>query len=401
MKFFKYILFLVIFLNLDIIVNAGVNHGFSQAYENECVSDKSCMLVCGYTNKVRYTHESVAAQYDYFSSYIYYNINEKSFFVEWLSQETDLNLATHTYNIGKKYIFFQESALNDLVQNGKCPTDSFIDVNGMGLASEVCFTNSTSYCTEEKNNIGTTFKGTSTKDYDYQNSINTYFDNWSPNLDSYTCDDLKNKNIDYESQFVEDFSKNFLYGEAIPSFINNSQPYLNGLKKLESNIDNILIKCNQEDNEKYENGEITLEEYEENIKKNEEGADYLDEELKDAAEKIEIGTNNSDVEIEDIGNCESLLGSPDAKDPASPAYYMSFAFSIIRYVAIILLIVLTMMDFVSAVASQDNDILKKAATKAVQRAILCVIIFILPTLIDFVLQFIHDASISDCISLDS
>lgn len=107
---------------------------------------------------------------------------------------------------------------------------------------------------------------------------------------------------------------------------------------------------------------------------------------------------NNKHEIDELTTCSSLLGDPNKSNPASPAYYMSFAFSVIRYIAIILLIVLTIMDFASAVASQDNDILKKATTKAIKRAILCVIIFLLPTLIDFILQFIHDSSISDCIN---
>lgn len=110
---------------------------------------------------------------------------------------------------------------------------------------------------------------------------------------------------------------------------------------------------------------------------------------------------NSKPIIDELDDCSSLLGSPTQSNPATPAYYISIVFSVIRYVAIILLIVLTILDFVSAVASQDNDILKKASSKAIKRFVLCVIIFLLPTLIDFVLQFIHNSSISDCIDLNS
>lgn len=99
-----------------------------------------------------------------------------------------------------------------------------------------------------------------------------------------------------------------------------------------------------------------------------------------------------------IDGCTSLLGEPDTK--GTPAWYLSLIFSIMRYVAIVLLIVLTIMDFVGAIASQDNDILKKATSKLLKRAIMCVIIFLLPTFIDFVLQFIHDTSVSECIKVN-
>jgi len=95
--------------------------------------------------------------------------------------------------------------------------------------------------------------------------------------------------------------------------------------------------------------------------------------------------------------CQSLLGNP--KTEGTPSFYISFVFKILRYIAIIILIVLTVMDFVGAVASQDNDIIKKATSKAITRAIMCVGIFLLPTIIEFVLQFIHNTSITDCVDL--
>ena len=100
--------------------------------------------------------------------------------------------------------------------------------------------------------------------------------------------------------------------------------------------------------------------------------------------------------VTEVQNCESLLGNPSVD--GSPAYYISLIFSIIKYIALIMLIVLTIMDFVNAVASQDNDILKKSFNKAIVRMILCIILFLLPTLIDIILNFIHESSISNCIN---
>ena len=106
-----------------------------------------------------------------------------------------------------------------------------------------------------------------------------------------------------------------------------------------------------------------------------------------------------DVNIGDV-TCDSLFGDPNDKVGKSPAWFFSFAFSIIRYIAIILLILLTMMDFVSAVSSQDGELVKKATNKAIKRAIICVVIFLLPFLINFILSFLHDKSINDCINVN-
>lgn len=83
-------------------------------------------------------------------------------------------------------------------------------------------------------------------------------------------------------------------------------------------------------------------------------------------------------------DCNTILG--DIKNENTPAYYLNFAFNLIKYIAIVLLLVLTTVDFAKASASSDNDALKKALKKAVKRLIICVIIFFLPTFINFVLR---------------
>ena len=108
-----------------------------------------------------------------------------------------------------------------------------------------------------------------------------------------------------------------------------------------------------------------------------------------------IRSKGANVEINDL-NCDSLFGNPD--NSGTPAYYLSFAFKVIKYIAIVILIVLSIMDFISAVASQDNDALKKAMNKALTRFIICVIIFLLPILIEFLLKYINDRAIDLCIN---
>ena len=56
------------------------------------------------------------------------------------------------------------------------------------------------------------------------------------------------------------------------------------------------------------------------------------------------------------------------------------------------------MDFVSSTASQDTDSLKKAVNKVIKRLIICVIIFLLPMLIEYVLSFLNNRAIDMCIN---
>lgn len=399
-KIFLLLISTFVLFNINEVKADDVRHGYSESFYNDCVDNHTCYILCAYTNKVRYTSEVVEAKYNRYSSYIYYDIKSNNFFVEWLSGEASLNLARNNANFGKNYVHIEDDVLNNLKNYGKCPSNSYIDIANFSVSPEVCFSNNSSYCIEDMRNAGTKFTGESSKEYDYETHVNEYFKTWSPNFNNNSCDDLKNQNIDIEGQYVTDYSTNFLYGNSIPEFMKNSVSFNEGYKTIDKRIDNFKTKCINEEKNKLSLNQITQSEYDLNIQKIESAANKLKGQLDSANETINQGTNNDggNISIDEIENCESLLGDPNKKEPTpSPAWYLSFIFSIIRYVAIILLIVLTIIDFVGATASQDNDAIKKVVSKTIKRAIICVVIFVLPTLIDLVLQFIHDSSVSDCI----
>ncbi len=105
-------------------------------------------------------------------------------------------------------------------------------------------------------------------------------------------------------------------------------------------------------------------------------------------------TANKKPATTELTNCKSLLGDP--LKTKTPAWYLKIVFKVAKYIAIILLIVLTIMDFIGAVASQDNDKLKKVVNRAIIRAIMCIVIFILPTLIEFILKYLNDRAVDLC-----
>ena len=108
-------------------------------------------------------------------------------------------------------------------------------------------------------------------------------------------------------------------------------------------------------------------------------------------------STSDDPTISEINDCVTLLGSP--KTEGTPAYYVSVAFRVVKYVAVGLLIVLSTIDLISAIMSQDKEILNKTATKIVKRFVLCVVIFVLPIILDLVLQYINDSQYLEQVKL--
>lgn len=80
-------------------------------------------------------------------------------------------------------------------------------------------------------------------------------------------------------------------------------------------------------------------------------------------------------------NCESVLGDP--KDENSFAYYLNQILRMIQYLGPILCGVLTIIEFVKATASQDKELLSKAAKKTIVRVILAMVLFFVPLITNF------------------
>ena len=98
---------------------------------------------------------------------------------------------------------------------------------------------------------------------------------------------------------------------------------------------------------------------------------------------------NGNITISEA-SCDSLLGSVD--NPDEPAYYLELAFTIIKYVAIIILIVFSMKDFAMAIVKKDEEAVKNATASSVKRLVYCVIIFVLPILVKLILNWSHIVS---------
>lgn len=83
----------------------------------------------------------------------------------------------------------------------------------------------------------------------------------------------------------------------------------------------------------------------------------------------------------------TLFGDPDS--PSDVAYWIQKTLNIMRYIAIVALIALSSIDFIKAVVSQDGDALKKAGTTFAKRLVFCILIFFIPTILNFLLSFLN------------
>ncbi len=66
--------------------------------------------------------------------------------------------------------------------------------------------------------------------------------------------------------------------------------------------------------------------------------------------------------------------------------FLKDIFHLVKFAVPILIIGLGIMDFIKAMTAQSQDEIKKASSKLMKRIIIGMIIFVLPTLIDFLLK---------------
>lgn len=66
--------------------------------------------------------------------------------------------------------------------------------------------------------------------------------------------------------------------------------------------------------------------------------------------------------------------------------FLKQMFSLIKFAVPILIIGLSVMDFIKALTAQKNEELNKASGKLIKRLIIGAIIFVLPTIIDYLLK---------------
>ena len=82
-------------------------------------------------------------------------------------------------------------------------------------------------------------------------------------------------------------------------------------------------------------------------------------------------------------NCPAF-GDPNIE--TDPAYWIQWILNLMKYMAIIALLVLVISDFLKALVENDKDALKKAGTTSIKRFIYCVLIFFVPLIVKLIMN---------------
>lgn len=107
------------------------------------------------------------------------------------------------------------------------------------------------------------------------------------------------------------------------------------------------------------------------------------------------GKLDLDLDLDFDGeSCDSYLGNPKTK--GTPASYLQFVFDLMKYLALIILFVMTIFEFGKATVSSNQDAMKKAMQNTIKRLIIAIVIFFLPILINFILTLLGIYSPSTC-----
>ena len=98
-----------------------------------------------------------------------------------------------------------------------------------------------------------------------------------------------------------------------------------------------------------------------------------------AIEKRDVVDSSTMLLVEE--NCDSIFGDPNKEGDF--ANYLQQIFNVFKYLAPALVIVLSIVEFIKAAASDDKDALMKAGKKTGVRIALAIALFFIPGLINF------------------
>ncbi len=320
---------------------------------------------------------------------IYYSIENSSFVVRYYR---GFQYAAEYKN--DKPVYYNIAGLSST--NTVCPENGYVETSG--LTVEVCFDSDGRYCSAALETTGRHFDGESEKVYDINDTVANTLSNFNYNYSISNVDELESFDIhDLEEEITgatDDYLIENLELRIVGSYTTTINRVYNFIKNTEAYNNYIVTKIEQASNSAIGIIDSRLE-----------SPDLTDEErarltsLKaqiesDAETYVMNATTNTVIPIVTEESCVGYLGS--VTNPNSPMYYLHSAFNLIKYGAIVLLLILTIVEYAKAVAVSEQDILKKATQKTVKRIIIAVIIFLLPTLIEFVLELVGISGYGVC-----
>lgn len=103
---------------------------------------------------------------------------------------------------------------------------------------------------------------------------------------------------------------------------------------------------------------------------------------------------NNEEETENCTGSNSILG--DIEDEDSVAWLVQQILNYIKILGPILVVLLSSIDFISVIVKSDDEAMAKAQKKLILRLILAVLLFLIPTLVQAILQIFGITGNSTC-----
>ena len=106
--------------------------------------------------------------------------------------------------------------------------------------------------------------------------------------------------------------------------------------------------------------------------------------------EMQLDMENSDIDpFVETDKCTSIFGEIDANGEFKPdtlGYWLKWGMDIIKYIAIVALLILSSVDFLKAMIAKDKEAVKKAGMTAAKRFVYAVLIFFLPVVIEIIMK---------------
>jgi len=417
-------------------------------YLNDDVIKNDKIVICGY----KCSEDNKINCGDTIFSAIYYKHNNSIRSGNW-EIETNLNLTEITPSSSlpqikeEKYslvweefgnavpysgIYFEQSTSNDKNDSWKnsseyknlqtsfiCPKYMYFDhsltnIDNKNNNMELCYANTKEQCMQRNENRKTTFGKANELNYSFNEELNTVLDNvilvmetespqnimntYFSNENNTMCEALKYDSETFFDKLPQDNLINYVNGKleyAVPiNSINKSFYNYENISKLfrpeqSKNKDLDITYNNQKLIEKYNKIESIY------INKISESLDYYktqcgltDESTVESeiiVEKLEERFDNlfpqyQKIEFTEL-NCDNIFA--ELADIIKTGYF------IIELIAILLVVVLTIIDYAQVILSDNQDEMKKSNKKLVTRVIIVVVILLLPALINMILKTLH------------
>ena len=375
-----------------------------------CLENNTCILVCNYYNLYDNFQRNISLYY-HLDTNLWTLTWDREYYNDELGHESKgpLLLSTVFSKSGGRDIYVQSTPNSD---HFNCFNYAYIDYDGF---NSLCLDDDGNTCRAQYGNWARDYKpvnelekapGAGLKDYDYKTVLENFYNNAL--IASVSCSDISSGNVNltdqnFLSQRVNDFlEQNFSNGYGVPIFVTNAVEELNSKYQNESSensfakeVEDKMAQCSAENAQASENGQITYEEYQQR----QEVINSIDTErvvnalVSATTQVVNSNTVSSDnwnkVEVQ----CDDIF---KLNEEGSVGWILNTIFNYIKVIGPILVVLLSAIDFIKAVVGSDEKAMKKAQSKLIIRLIAAVALFLIPTLVQLLLQFINVSLDPEC-----